>query len=62
MQRFDMVIIGSGSGLEVSSDAAALGLSASLIGDGEGICPRPLYWESSRGWLLVSIFLTGTAR
>ena len=34
MQRFDMIVIGSGSGLEVSSDAAALGLSVAIIEEG----------------------------
>lgn len=34
MQRFDMIVIGSGSGLEVSSDAAALGISVAIIEEG----------------------------
>ena len=34
MQRFDMIVIGSGFGLEVSSDAAALGLSVAIIEEG----------------------------
>jgi len=34
MQRFDMVIIGSGSCLEVSSDAAVLRLSVAIIEEG----------------------------
>ena len=34
MQRFDMIVIGSGSGLEVSSDAAAFGLSVAIIEEG----------------------------
>ena len=37
------------------------GPSASLIGDGEGICPRPLYGGEFERGLLVSTFLTGTA-
>lgn len=34
MQQFDMIVIGSGSGLEVSSDAAPLGLSVAIIEEG----------------------------
>ena len=34
MQHFDLMVIGSGSGLEISSDAAALGLSVAIIEEG----------------------------
>jgi mycothione reductase len=34
MQRFDMIVIGSGSSLEVSSEAAPLGLSVAIIEEG----------------------------
>ena len=34
MQQFDLMVIGSGSGLEISSDAAAQGLSVAIIEEG----------------------------
>jgi dihydrolipoamide dehydrogenase len=34
MQQFDLIVIGSGSGLEVSSEAAPLGLSVAIIEEG----------------------------
>jgi dihydrolipoamide dehydrogenase len=34
MQQFDLMVIGSGSGLEVSSEAAGLGLSVAIIEEG----------------------------
>ena len=34
MQQFDLIVIGSGSGLEVSLEAAALGLSVAIIEEG----------------------------
>ena len=34
MQHFDLMVIGSGSGLEVSSEAAGLGLSVAIIEEG----------------------------
>ena len=34
MSRFDLIVIGSGSGLEVSSDAAAKGLSVAVVEQG----------------------------
>ena len=42
MQRFDMVIIGSGSGVEIPSDAAALRLSVAIIEEGPfgGTCVK----------------------
>ena len=34
MQHFDLMVPGSGSGLEVSSEAAGLGLSVAIIEEG----------------------------
>ena len=34
MQQFDLIVLGSGSGLEVSSEAAPLGLSVAIIEEG----------------------------
>jgi dihydrolipoamide dehydrogenase len=34
MQTFDLMVIGTGSGLEVSSDAAAMGLSVAIVENG----------------------------
>ena len=34
MQHFDLMVLGSGSGLEVSSEAAGLGLSVAIIEEG----------------------------
>ena len=34
MQHFDLMVIGSGSGLEVSSEAVGLGLSVAIIEEG----------------------------
>ena len=34
MQHFDLMVLGSGSGLEVSSEAAGLGLSVAIMEEG----------------------------
>jgi len=40
MKKFDVILIGSGSGLEISSQAAALGLKVAVIEEGPfgGVC------------------------
>ncbi len=34
MNRFDLIVVGSGSGLEVSSEAAERGLSVAVVEEG----------------------------